>query len=248
MTDRTPREGTPATIENDIRAIRARMDSTIDEIEFRLSPGQMGGGLLDIVRDVVDGQPTRIATAIRDNPVPVVLIGIGALWLTWAVSRTARPPGPARPSSPSPDLSEQQIVIRLAGLAEACRQGAVAARLVAANLEANPGLAARFTELGLLFDRSAAVIEQERLHRGGVVEPGAPVHPVWAGVFAAVDTGMAASLVFRHFEEGHEGTLTLFREALHAALPDGLRVVVGARFHDLETGRNRLAAVREAML
>lgn len=237
----------PAAIENDIRAIRARMDATLDEIESRLSPAGVGGGLLDAVQDAMNGRSGRLATAIRDNPVPVALIGIGALWLAWAVSRTGRPDG-AGHDGRGDALSHRDLLMMLSNLGEVCRQGAVAARMLAERRGGDDGLEDRLITLGTLFERSAAVLDHEYLRLGGVSTPGAPVNPLWAGVFEALSAGLRPSVALFRLEEGYDRTLTLFRESLHHKLPDEVRIIVGSRYHDLEAGRNRLAAVREAVL
>ena len=84
--DRSPDE-----IERDIADIRSRMDRTLDELEFRLSPGQLTAGAVDMVKDVMRGNPSRLGDAIRNNPIPVVMIGIGALWLAFAMNRPQQP-------------------------------------------------------------------------------------------------------------------------------------------------------------
>jgi hypothetical protein len=71
----------PAELESEINQIRADMDSTLDAIERRFSPGE----IVDRVLHDMKGGPTEFATnlgrAIRDNPVPSALVGIGVGWL-----------------------------------------------------------------------------------------------------------------------------------------------------------------------
>ena len=83
----TGADRSPDEIERDIADIRSRMDRTLDELEFRLSPGQLTSGAVDLVKDVMRGDPSRLGDAIRNNPIPVVMIGIGALWLAFAMNR-----------------------------------------------------------------------------------------------------------------------------------------------------------------
>lgn len=239
----------PAAIENDIRAIRARMDATLDEIEARLSPGGLSGGVLDAVQEALDGRPGRIATAIRANPVPVALMGIGALWLAWAVSRTGADghraghgDGRALP------LNHRGLLSLLSHLTEVCRQGAVAARMLAERRGGSDGVEERLIGLESLFERSAAVLEQDYLRLGGVTTPGAAAVPLWAGVFDALNTGHPPSHVLMLLEQSYDRALDLFRDALHQDLPDEVRVIVGSLHHDLTAARNRLAAVHEAVL
>jgi ferritin-like metal-binding protein YciE len=79
-----------STIEREVEAQRAEISETLAEIKHRLSPGE-------IVDEVMRNPRTRdaaarIGSAIGHNPLPVVLIGVGALWLALASNRPERPP------------------------------------------------------------------------------------------------------------------------------------------------------------
>ncbi|HYG86226.1 MAG TPA: hypothetical protein VD978_08205 [Azospirillum sp.] len=230
-------------IENDIRGIRAHMDSTLNEIEFRLSPGQLTGHVSGIMRDVVEGRPTRIATAIRNNPIPVALIGVGALWLAWAVSRI---PPLAGTTEPGGMISDQRIRILLAGLVNACRQGAEGFR-EADMLLNDTALSPRLMEISNQFERTSASLEHEFHMHGGVAEPGEPLHPAWHALHDQLTGARSRAEILVALENGLDHTLDLFRDALHEPLPDELRVVVGAHFHDLERVQHRVGALREAV-
>ncbi|PWC52367.1 hypothetical protein TSO221_14925 [Azospirillum sp. TSO22-1] len=232
-----------ADIESDIRGIRARMDSTLNEIEFRLSPGQLTGHVGDVARDVIEGRPTRVATAIRNNPIPVALIGIGALWLAWAVSRTDPLEGATAPHG---QISDQRIRILLAGLVAACRQGAEGFR-EADMLLVDAQLSSRLAEVSNQFERTSASLDHEFRIHGGVPEPGEPVHPAWLDLHDELTGARSRAEILSALQGGLENTLDLFRDALQEALPDELRVVVGAHFHDLERVQHRIGALREAV-
>ena len=237
------RSRTMADIETDIRGIRARMDSTLDEIEFRLSPGQLTGHVSEVVHDVIEGRPTRVATAIRANPIPVALIGIGALWLAWAVSRT---PALEGATAPHGQLSDQRIRILLAGLVNACRQGAEGFR-EADTLLGDAQLSPRLMEVSIQFERTSASLDHEFRIYGGTLEPGEPVHPAWHALHDELTGARARGDILTALEAGLEDTLDQFRDTLHEPLPDELRVVVGAHFHDLERVQHRIGALREAV-
>jgi len=237
------RARTMADIESDIRGIRARMDSTLNEIEFRLSPGQLTGHVSDVVRDVIEGRPTRVATAIRSNPIPVALIGIGALWLAWAVSRTSPLEGATAPQG---RISDQRIRILLAGLVNACRQGAEGFR-EADMLLIDAQLSSRLGEVSNQFERTAASLDHEFRMYGGTPEPGEPVHPAWHDLHDQLTGARSRGDILTALESGLENTLDLFRDALQEPLPDELRVVIGAHFHDLERVQHRIGALREAV-
>lgn len=234
----------PAQIEESIRAIRARMDSTLDEIEYRLSPGQLSGGVVDVVRDVVQGKPNRTARAIRENPIPVALIGIGVLWLAWAISRTPEEEGRSVTGHDNL-ISDQRIRILLTGLVAATRHGSAAIHRADTSI-ADPDLSDRLHQIDRQLDRTAAALEGELFRRGGRLEPDAPPHPVWYDLEDALAAERNRRDVLVGVERGVQGTLGLFRDALHEELPEELRVVVGAHFHEMETVCHRVGAIVDA--
>ncbi|MGP1397956.1 MAG: DUF3618 domain-containing protein [Inquilinaceae bacterium] len=75
-TDRTPEE-----IERDIDRTRAHMDSTISQIQDKLSPGQLMDEALNYFQDGPGEFGRNLGRAVRDNPMPVALLGLGAAWL-----------------------------------------------------------------------------------------------------------------------------------------------------------------------
>lgn len=239
----------PEDIEREIGDIRSRMDQVIDEIEFRLSPGQMTGGVADVVRSVIegggDGTSGRIARAIRANPVPVALIGIGALWLGWAVSRTPETASldGGKAGGESPDRRKRLLLI---GLIQSCRHGATGFRRADLVID-DAALRGRLTQVADQLDRSAAALEAELPRHGGPLGTDEDLHPVWHGLHDAFDGTRARSGVLLALENGLDGTLELFRDALRMPLPDHLQVAIGAQFHEVETMRHRVGALREAV-
>jgi hypothetical protein len=162
-------------IEREIAAIRADMDRTVGEIEFRLSPGQLAGGAGALVRDVFDaGSTARLARAIRHNPVPVALIAIGFAWLGVATLRTT-----AAPSLTSQSLPPAETAAVLSGLLVRLRPA------VAALASAEPRLSSRI-------DAVVAEVEAEIRACGGT--PTADCGRAWqaddidAGLAGLVDT------------------------------------------------------------
>ena len=77
-------------LEREVAAQRAEISGTLGEIKERLSPGELLDEVLRNarIRDAVSG----IGSAIGRNPLPVVLIGVGALWLAVSSSQPERPP------------------------------------------------------------------------------------------------------------------------------------------------------------
>ncbi len=88
----TGTEQRPAEIERDIEATRARMTQNIDELGERLSPQHLKTQAREAIRDAAQSTVsnvgdqarqtgTRLVDMIRDNPIPVMAVGVGVTWL-----------------------------------------------------------------------------------------------------------------------------------------------------------------------
>lgn len=261
-TTTSPQGRRPEEIEHEIQSIRARMDSVIDEIEFRLSPGQMSGGVVQVVRDVIqgggDGLSGRIARAVRANPIPVALMGVGALWLAVAVARTPE----SATEFDDYDRHGRSLDPRsrhlLTDLIAACRDGAEAFRRADMTI-ADPALSARLEDLAEQLDRSAVAMDAELRTGGGWIETAGEGARVWSpmhglaeasarSVMAGAGGPGARGDLLARLESGLDGTLSLFRDALRDTPDDHLQVVIGAQFHAIETARHRIGALREAVV
>jgi hypothetical protein len=79
------RSDDPDVIERDLRETRARVDRTIDQIQDRLSPGQLLDEGLRYFRngpnDYLATFGSNLSHSVRDNPLPVAMIGLGFAWL-----------------------------------------------------------------------------------------------------------------------------------------------------------------------
>jgi len=82
----------PEQIETDIERTRSQMAQTLDTIQKRFSPGQ----LLDQTLSYLDEKRvnenlrrfgTNVSSAVKENPIPVTLLGAGLAWLALS-SRT----------------------------------------------------------------------------------------------------------------------------------------------------------------
>ncbi|HUG62057.1 MAG TPA: DUF3618 domain-containing protein [Methylomirabilota bacterium] len=72
----------PEEIEREVEMARADVRSTLGDIRESLSPGQMIDQALEYVRGSGGADFTRnLGRSVRDNPVPVALIGAGIGWL-----------------------------------------------------------------------------------------------------------------------------------------------------------------------
>jgi hypothetical protein len=85
----TPNEQSPNEIERDIRHTRAEIDRTLGALQDKLSPGQLLDQALGYMKTVPGEFATNLGRSLRDNPLPVTLLGIGLGWLMM----TPRPDG-----------------------------------------------------------------------------------------------------------------------------------------------------------
>lgn len=85
MTEATPEAN---RIERDLEHTRSRLDATIDALQQKLSPGEIFEQALDYMKESGGGEFGRnLVATMRDNPVPVALVGIGLAWLMVAGPR-----------------------------------------------------------------------------------------------------------------------------------------------------------------
>ncbi len=72
----------PEEIEHDIERTRAELSSNIDAIQSKLTPGQMMDQAIGYARTSLPADfGSNLNHAVRENPIPVTLIGLGAAWL-----------------------------------------------------------------------------------------------------------------------------------------------------------------------
>ena len=79
-------------IEHDLMRTRARLDRTIDELQRKLSPGELMSQAMTYFEEsggMELGQ--KLGQSVRDNPIPVAMIGVGLGWLVVAGSRKPDP-------------------------------------------------------------------------------------------------------------------------------------------------------------
>jgi hypothetical protein len=85
----------PEQIERDVAAIRREMSETIEAIENKLSPGEMLDFVVHRFRGIGGGTSQfvgNLSGALRDNPIPATLIGVGLGYLLWYDKRRASGP------------------------------------------------------------------------------------------------------------------------------------------------------------
>lgn len=75
-------ERRPEEIEADIARTRGDMNATLTAIEQRLTPGQLVDQGLDYIRNSGANQfVSNLGSSVKNNPIPVALMGIGMAWL-----------------------------------------------------------------------------------------------------------------------------------------------------------------------
>ena len=76
-----PGTGSPAELEREARESRADVERTLDAIQDRLSPGQLVDQVARYMRDNGGEFARNFGDTVRQNPVPVVLVGVGLAWM-----------------------------------------------------------------------------------------------------------------------------------------------------------------------
>ena len=91
----------PEEIEADLDHLRAKMDATLDEIEYRLTPRQLlRDGLDSVARIDASRYIVGLASLTRNYPLPAALAGAGLAGL-FAARRWVRPSLPGNRTSPA---------------------------------------------------------------------------------------------------------------------------------------------------
>jgi hypothetical protein len=82
----------PDEIEGEIARTRAHMSETIDALERTLAPRHLLEKGVDMLKDTMQGNiNTRwVGETLRDNPIPLALIGVGLGWLLFHNVRATR--------------------------------------------------------------------------------------------------------------------------------------------------------------
>lgn len=71
----------PEEIERDIERTRSRMAGTLDDLQRKLSPGQMVDEALGYLDEKAGRIGSEVMGTLRDNPVPATMVGVGLAWL-----------------------------------------------------------------------------------------------------------------------------------------------------------------------
>jgi ElaB/YqjD/DUF883 family membrane-anchored ribosome-binding protein len=71
----------PEDIQRRLDQTQDRLDNDIDELDRRSRPGAIAADVADRVRDGAGTTFENVGRAVRENPVPALLIGAGVTWL-----------------------------------------------------------------------------------------------------------------------------------------------------------------------
>jgi hypothetical protein len=84
-------ESQSARLEREIEDARSQLSETLEELRGRMTPGRVVDQVIDYTRDSPAGDFFRnLGREVRENPLPLVVIGIGMAWLLLASNRTSR--------------------------------------------------------------------------------------------------------------------------------------------------------------
>lgn len=99
-----PGAKSPHEIENEVEQSRREVERTLDAIQERLSPGQ----LLDQAASYFRGNGGEFArnfgNAIKHNPIPLALVGVGLAWMMWSEQRPRSADAPSSDWDDDPEL------------------------------------------------------------------------------------------------------------------------------------------------
>jgi hypothetical protein len=94
----------PGKLEREVVEERARLNATLDEIQNRLTPGQLVDEVLRHGRGAGSDFVANLGRTLITNPVPTALVGVGLLWLLLA----PKPTPPAADAPVDPDVPQDR--------------------------------------------------------------------------------------------------------------------------------------------
>lgn len=140
---------TPAEIEREVEEARSRIDRTVEALKDKMQPKELFDEATKMMSQTSNKALTTAVEQLRENPIPIALIGLGVAWL--AISQTRRPAASDYPTGYYPTYEgydEEETLrakvkakadaakARLAETAEQAKQ-----RLASAQSQAGDGLA-----------------------------------------------------------------------------------------------------------
>ena len=104
-------------LEREVEQVRSDLAADVDELRVRLAPGQLLNETINYARTTPVAEFVQnLLGEIRENPLPLLLIGAGVAWAAIATSRPRRglpvpvtkPTGPTIPAAPAPANERMQ--------------------------------------------------------------------------------------------------------------------------------------------
>src|SRR6516164_2393101 len=84
-------ESESARLEREAEETRWQLSGTLEELRGRMTPGRVVDQVIDYTRDSPAADfLSNLGREVRENPMPLVVVGIGILWLLLATHRTSR--------------------------------------------------------------------------------------------------------------------------------------------------------------
>jgi ElaB/YqjD/DUF883 family membrane-anchored ribosome-binding protein len=74
----------PERLEREVDQVRERLGRTVNELSYRLSPGELLDQALHMAREHGGEFGRNLATQVKHNPIPLLLTGLGLSWLMLA--------------------------------------------------------------------------------------------------------------------------------------------------------------------
>ncbi|TCH97478.1 DUF3618 domain-containing protein [Roseococcus sp. SYP-B2431] len=196
----------PADIEDDVERTRANVSGTLDALREKLAPSQIVDEVIDRVSDYARGSggaefARNLGSAVRDNPLPVLLIGAGIGWmlLSRGGSGTSMPerdplrlPPPRRPFQETGGQSSmvsgamEQVGKAASAVGEAAtRAGSYVSETASQVVQAGSSLASSAIEGGASASQTAASLRDSA---GSATEQAtAAVKAGWSSATGAVE-------------------------------------------------------------
>ena len=150
-----PGDRSSAEIEREVEGTRAQLNQTLDALRESASPGQLMDKAVDYLRSSGGADFTRnLGETVRDNPLPVLLIGAGIGWLLLSGKQEKGRAGGAEP---------QRLLPAPTGVGQAERRRSAAVRVSEASGGGGPSLAERASSASdAVRERAGAVAEGVR--------------------------------------------------------------------------------------
>lgn len=108
----------PEQLDRDIDQIRRRISGTVDSLEERLSPTHFVDEAVRVIRLHGAETAANFGTTVKQNPVALLLIGAGVIWLMKGPSNTPAVPRDRFARSGRPDLQDDPYGEAAWGLGE----------------------------------------------------------------------------------------------------------------------------------